>query len=120
MKSNSNVKPPILLDLGDGSWYYNYNIKVVEVENEDGTKGTAYDYDTVHIWGTPNYDKCVEAVLRSERSETEEFGLINKYNAYKLGITNNPEDEAEYIAYLTEVVNVKAMVRAELRTFYGE
>lgn len=63
MKSNSDVKPPKFLNLGDGSWHYNYNIREVEVENEDGTTRTAYEYDTVHIWGTPTYPKLVPLVV---------------------------------------------------------
>ena len=34
MKSNSNDRPPILQDLGNGSWHYNYNITEVEVTPE--------------------------------------------------------------------------------------
>lgn len=114
MKSNSNVRPPKLLDLGNGSWHYNHNIKEVEVETEEGEIKTEYEYDTVLIWGTPNYDKCVTAVLRDRRNETEEFSLINKYNAFTLGLTTDPADETEYKEYLTEVLSVKAMVRADL------
>ncbi len=91
MKSNSNDRPPILQDLGNGSWHYNYNITEVEIQPEpmaeqEGEQAPAarkaYDYDTVEVWGRPDYDKCVKAVLRSRRDETEEFSLINKYNAF--------------------------------------
>ena len=34
MKSNSDVRPPKFVNLGDGSWHYNYNIKEVQVEAE--------------------------------------------------------------------------------------
>ena len=34
MKSNSNDRPPILQDLGNGSWHYNYNITEVEIQSE--------------------------------------------------------------------------------------
>ena len=90
MKSNSNDRPPILQDLGNGSWHYNYNITEVD------------------------YDKCVKAVLRSRRDETEEFSLINKYNAFVLGLSTDEADKTEYENYLKEVLAVKAMVRADL------
>ena len=76
MKSNSNDRPPILQDLGNGSWHYNYNITEVEVTPEPMAEAEgdqvsaarkAYDYDTVEVWGRPDYDKCVKAVLRSRR-----------------------------------------------------
>ena len=121
MKSNSNDRPPILQDLGNGSWHYNHNITEVEVQPEPmaETEGEqapaarkAYEYDTVEVWGRPDYDKCVKAVLRSRRDETEEFSLINKYNAFVLGLST---DKTEYEAYLSEVIAVKAMVRADLQ-----
>ena len=121
MKSNSNDRPPILQDLGNGSWHYNYNITEVEIQSEPmaETEGEqerkAYDYDTVEIWGRPDYDKCVKAVLRSRRDETEEFSLINKYNAFVLGLSTDETDKTEYEAYLSEVIAVKAMVRADLQ-----
>lgn len=114
MKSFSNVRPPKLLDLGNGSWHYNFNIQEVEIENEEGEIKTEYEYDTVLIWGIPNYDKCVKAVLRDRRDETEEFSLINKYNAFALGVSEEEADKEEYEAYLEEVKSVKAMVRADL------
>jgi hypothetical protein len=120
MKSNSNVRPPKLLDLGNGSWHYNHKIKEVEVENEKGEIKTVYEYDTVLIWGTPEYEKCVKAVLRDRRAETEEFSLINKYNAFALGLSTDPADETEYKEFLSEVLSVKAMVRADIQEFDGK
>lgn len=123
MKSNSNDRPPILQDLGNGSWHYNYNISEVEVRPEpmavaEGEQAPAarkaYNYDTVEVWGRPDYDKCVKAVLRSRRDETEEFSLINKYNAFVLGLSTDEADKEEYEAFLTEVMAVKAMVRNDL------
>lgn len=123
MKSNSNDRPPILQDLGNGSWHYNYNIAEVEVRPEpmavaEGEQAPAarkaYDYNTVEVWGRPDYDKCVKAVLRSRRDETEEFSLINKYNAFVLGLSTDEADKKEYEAFLTEVMAVKAMVRNDL------
>lgn len=123
MKSYSNDRPPILQDLGNGCWHYNYNIAEVEVTPEPmaATEGgqtpatrKVYDYDTVEVWGRPDYDKCVKAVLRSRRDETEEFSLINKYNAFVLGLSTDEADKTEYEDFLTEVMAVKAMVRNDL------
>lgn len=116
MKSNSNFRPEILQNLGNGSFHYNYNITEVEVPAEEGQPTrTEYNYDTVQIWGTPDYDKCVKAVLRSRRDETQEFSLINKYNAFVLGLSIDESDKTEYENYLKEVIEVKAMVLADLQ-----
>ena len=88
---------------------------MAETEGEQAQAARkAYDYDTVEVWGRPDYDKCVKAVLRSRRDETEEFSLINKYNAFVLGLSTDEADKEEYEAYLTEVMAVKAMVRNDL------
>lgn len=114
MNSHSNIKPPVLLNLGDGSYHYNYNVKSVTKTREDGQPEEGYEYETVHIWGTPTYDNCVKAVLRSRLDETEEFALINKYNAYKLGLSTDKTAETDYKAYLKEVLAIKDMVRADI------
>lgn len=120
MKSNSDVRPPIIQDLGNGSYYYNYNIHEVRVpaepiEGEEPEERTVFEYEAVLIWGIPNYKKCVKAVLRDRRDESEEFSLINKYNAVVLGLSDDEDDKEEYLAYLSEVLSVKAMVKADLQ-----
>lgn len=132
MKSISNDRPAVLYNLGNGSWHYNYNIKETEAAPDPLAAGETeqparkvFEFETVVIWGTPDYDKCVKAVLRDRRDETEEFSLINKYNAFVLGLATGVEGEAgkvEYQAYLTEVLAVKAMVRQDLAVagFEGE
>lgn len=115
MKSNSNVRPVAFLPLGDGSYHYNYNIQEVEVAIPDSKKKeTAYNYEVARFWGTPTYDKVVKAVIREKYDETQEFGLINKYNAFALGLSEDPEDKAEYEAYLTELQAIKVMVKQDL------
>lgn len=120
MKSNSDVRPPIIQDLGNGSYYYNYNIHEVRVpaeptEGEEPEEKTVFEYEAVLVWGIPNYKKCVKAVLRDRRDESEEFSLINKYNAVVLGLSDDEDDKEEYLAYLSEVLSVKAMVKADLQ-----
>ena len=52
--------------------------------------------------------------IRPLRTGTEEFSLINKYNAFVLGLSTDEADKTEYENYLKEVLAVKAMVRADL------
>jgi hypothetical protein len=120
MKSHSNVRPPIFQDLGDGSWYYNFNItevpEVTEENDESGEEKTAFEYETVQIWGNPNYIDIVKSVIREKYDESEEFALINKYNSFALGISSNVKDKEEYETYLIETSNIKAMVKKDLQT----
>lgn len=134
MKSNSNIKPKAIQPLGNGAYHYNYNItehpEEVEPQTIEASKGdgvdfadtvpqtrTTYDCETVEVWGVPNYKDLTRAVIRSEISETEEFGLINDYNAAKAGLIEGPEAnkaEDRYTAHIHRVSEIKAMVKADL------
>ena len=115
MKSNSTVKPPTLHNLGNGYWYYNFNIIDGKIADESGKMQPSFFYDQVKITGTPTYEKCVRAVIRSLYDESKEFSLINKYNAFSLGISTNEADKAEYEAYLRAVIAIKNMVKKDLQ-----
>lgn len=114
MKSNSDERPLKFLDLGDGSYHYNYNIRQVEIEDENGVKRTGYEYDTVQIQGLPTYEKCVKAIIREEIDADKEFSIINKYNSLALGIKYDESAEEEYKAYLMRVSEIKMMVKADI------
>lgn len=120
MKSNSNVRPAIIQDLGNGSYHYNYNVVERTVEDEETGEKTVYDYDTVQVWEKPTYDNLTRAIIRSELDETEEFSLINDYYAAQLGIETDDGRKAkavsDYKAYLQHVADIKQMVRADLAT----
>ncbi len=134
MKSSSDVRPVAIQPLGNGAYHYNYNIQertqdpepvAQSEEDPDGAETmvndvsprVAYDYDTVEVWGVPNYKDLTRAVIRAEVSETEEFGLINDYNAARAGILDDEEAEkaeAAYTAHLRRVAEIKAQVKEDL------
>lgn len=115
MKSTSNKRPETLQYLGNGAWHYNYNIEEITIPaSEDGPERTEYEYDSAKVWGTPTYEKCVKAILREEYDETEEFALINSYNAFMLGISEDVKDKEDYEAYLRRVTEIKKMVFNDL------
>lgn len=120
MKSNSNVRPAIIQDLGNGSYHYNYNVVERTIEDEETGEKTVYDYDTVQVWEKPTYDNLTRAIIRSELDETEEFSLINDYYAAQLGIETNEDRKTkavnDYKAYLAHVADIKQMVREDLAT----
>jgi hypothetical protein len=117
MISNSDIKPPILMNLGDGSWHYNYNIKEVTmpVTIESGEEKTAFEYETVHVWGKPGYEKLVPLVVATKYDTSKELSLTGKYNDFVLGISTNIADKTEYEAYRNEVLSIKAMIKADLQ-----
>lgn len=111
MKSNSTNRPSTLESIGKGKWHYNYHIEEVEATEE---RAASFDYDCVEIQGTPTYDKCVTAVIRASYSADAEMALVNKYNAYQQGISDDASVVEEYAGFLQFVAEAKAMVQKDL------
>ena len=119
MKSSSDIRPAVIQPLGNGAYHYNYNIvERQETDPETGEVKTVYDYDTVKVWDKPTYEKLVKAVIREKLDETQEFAIINEYNAGVLDVitdaTKKQEAKQAYKDYLTFVAATKAMVKADL------
>lgn len=117
MKSNSDERPPIIQDLGNGSFYYNYNVTPRQQTEDDGSERTSYDCQQVQIWGRPTRAALVKAVIRAELDETAEFDLVNSYNAANNGMLEEQEAEeakAKYMAYLRRVQEIKTNAKADL------
>ena len=112
MKSSSDVRPAIILPLGNGSYHYNYNIVEEKVEDPETGEKT--------VWQKPDYENLTCAVIRSEIDETEEFSLINDYYAAQLGIETDEDRKAkavaDYKAHLSRVIAIKTMVKNDLLT----
>jgi hypothetical protein len=106
MLSNSDVRQPFLLDLGDGSWYYNYNIQEIRKTDENGEEKTVFECETVHIWANPDYETILPAIVAERYSQSEEIALINK------GIED--KKNPEYVAYRKWVTEMKDMVKKDL------
>ena len=57
-----------------GAMFVNFNI--VEVEN-------GFEFDTVKVSEEPTRDEVIDALIRSKYSLSQEFALINNFNADK-------------------------------------
>lgn len=119
MRTSSDIRPAVILALGNGAYHYNYNItERTEKDPETEQEKTIYDCDTVKIWGEPTYEKIAKAVIREKLDETAEFAIINEYYAGVLGVTTDSTEKAAakqaYKEYLEYVVSVKAMIKADL------
>lgn len=114
-----NVCPQVIQKLGNGTYYYNYDIKEVEAEVEildekDSTKfETQYNFIQVLLNGQPNYKDCVRAIIRSFITIDEEFDLINLYNSYTENPTEDSEALLEYKEYLSKLKEIKAKVKED-------
>lgn len=109
----SNIKPNVIENLGNGYWYYNYNIQETGIEGENGPE-PRYTFTQIRVAGKPEYKKCVELILRQYMSESQEFDLINSANKDLMsGITDSANID-KYKTYLDEVEHIKNIVAKDL------
>lgn len=100
----TTIRPEKVESLGNGIWYYNYDIKESIEPGQEGQDETVYDFVQVRISGTPDYNKCAKAIIRAYVNSDSEFDLMNSFNAYQLGITDSAgEDYEEYLQLLQEI-----------------
>lgn len=117
MKSNSIDKPPVIQDLGNGAFYYNYAVTARTIVDPEGNESMSYDYQSIKLWGTPSRAAIVKAVIRNEIDESAEFDLVNSYNAVQEGLLDGDEAAAAveaYKAYILRLRQIKAFVKADL------
>lgn len=112
-----NVYPQTIQKLGNGTYYYNYDIKEVEAEvtDQEGSSEleTQYNFIQVLLSGQPNYKDCVKAIVRSFLTVDEEFDLINSYNSYTESLSTNSDVISEYREYLNKLKEIKAKVKED-------
>lgn len=113
----STVKPEVIESLGNGYYYYNYDIQssleTIYSDQGDPKEVTMYSYVQVRLHGKPTYDRCSEAIIRQYISDSDEFKLINKYNQYQLGVTD--EDPSEYTDYLNTLTEIRTKVKKDFQ-----
>lgn len=115
----STITPQKFEDLGNGNWYYNYDIqsKVVEVPKMDGSgktvNETRWNYIQIKLGSKPEYKKCVEALIRKYITQSQEFDLINSTNRILLSGEVDKVAPPEYIEYLNLLDEIKTKVKAD-------
>ena len=111
-----NVQPNSIEKLGNGTYYYNYDITSKEADvtdPEEVTQETRWTYIQVHLHGQPDHKECIKAIIRQYVDQDEEFDLINSSNSIVLGLSDNQTDRQKYLDYLTLVGEIKTKVRAD-------
>jgi hypothetical protein len=119
MKSNSDVRPPILLDLGDGSYRYRWDIQEVEMPAMEGeTPRTQWECKEVTVWATVTREKITSAVIAALWDSDYEAKLLNDYNAAKEGIFGEEAQKYidRYTTFLSERKAIKEQVAVDCET----
>ena len=103
----SETKPNVIEPLGNGIWYYNYDIREEEIytTNSEGEQiiVSGYSYINVRIQGRPTYEKCVKALIREYIDINSELDIINSYNSYQLDINQENTQYKEYLQLIREI-----------------
>lgn len=113
----SNIIPAITENLGNGNWYYNYDIKSEKVElplQEGETvpkEEIRYNYIQIKLSEKPEYKKCVELLIREFITQAQEFDLINSTNKDILSGVKSSKNITKYKDYLDKVEEIKTKVK---------
>ena len=85
-----NVYPQTIQKLGNGTYYYNYDIKEVEAEvtDQEGDTKLELQYNFIQV-------------------------LLNSYNSYTENPTGDSEALLEYKEYLSKLKEIKAKVKED-------
>lgn len=111
MKSYSDEKQPVLQDLGNGTWHYNFNAKQVEVEEYTGdgepTTRMAWECDQITIKSQtePTNDNIRE--LRQEQYKLRSDSLYLAYQKYT-ALGNEEKAVTAKQAWLDEVERIES------------
>lgn len=101
----SEYQPHKFIKIWDGTYRYNYKRQQLDTNK--------WQCLEVALQDKPNYANCVQAVIRKYISLDNEFDLINSYNRYKLGLSNDSSTITEYEEYLKLVDQIKVNVKAD-------
>lgn len=114
----SNIPPQKFVDLGNGNWYYNYDIKseTVSIPSMDGGEPsieTRWNYIQIRLEGEPDYKRCVEKLIREYITQSQEFDLINTANRILFNVGTEKMVPSEYLEYLDLVDEIKMNVKSD-------
>ena len=110
---SSNIKPNVIEQLGNNTYYYNYNITIEQRTNENGEQETIYNFIQIHLTGIPDYKDCIRNIIREYVSQEEEFDLINSYNKIQITGEKNSEDVKKYTDYISLLDKIKTNVKRD-------
>ena len=94
MRAFYDEKPSSFEAIGNGSYFYRYNIEEIANEEDNTTQWACHE---VVIWGTLTREKVVEAVIGNRWSLSEENKILNDY----IGATSDfftAEENAAFVA----------------------
>lgn len=112
MKSIYDEKPAIIEMIGNGGWYYRWDIKEAAMGTEEEPR-TYWECQEVVVYAPLSSNKIVKAVIAEKWGLDVENKMLNEFNAAQLGIYDEATAQAKiakYKAFLSERAAIKAQV----------
>ena len=82
MKAFYDNQPSKLEPVGNGSYYYRYNITEVEKPSQgENIEQTQWECEEVTVWAPLSANKITEKVLTERWDSNYEQKLVNEYNS---------------------------------------
>lgn len=105
-------RPETLQRDNDGSCIFNFGIEEESeiAEGESEPKQIGWKYRQVRIFDAPTKKNIKKAIIRATLTESEEFALLNAYNSFNLGISEDEAAVDRYEAYLRFLNDLDAML----------
>lgn len=117
MKTYYNEKPAVIEAVGNGGWYYRWDIKEVTIDIEEQPR-TQWQCEQVIVYAPLTSNKIVQAVIAEVWGLDIENKMLNEYNGAQLGIYDEAtaaEKVAKYKQFLAERNALKAQVDADCK-----
>lgn len=118
MKTSYDKKPERIVSVGNGTFYYHWDIteEIVDIQNSDivtvdSTKKIQWLCNRIKVWSPLTKATITEAVIADLYGDGMEEKLINDFNAANTGILP-PEKKQPYLDYLSNRITLKSDITA--------
>lgn len=119
MKSNYDEKPAVIEAVGNGGYFYRWDIKEVAMGTEEEQR-TQWECQEVVVYAPLSSNKIVKVVIAEIWGLDVENKMLNEFNAAQLGIYDNATAQskiAKYKAFLSERAAIKAQVDNDCKVY---
>lgn len=117
MKTYYDEKPAVIEAVGNGGWYYRWNIQEETIGSEEQPR-TQWQCEQVVVYAPLTSNKIVQAVIAEVWGLDIENKMLNEFNGAQLGVYDEAtaaDKIAKYKQFLAERNALKAQVDSDCK-----
>lgn len=117
MKTFYDEKPAVIEAVGNGGYYYRWDVKEVTIESEEEPR-TQWQCEQVVVYAPLTSNKIVQAVIAEVWGLDIENKMLNEFNGAQLGIYDEvtaADKIAKYKQFLAKRNALKAQVDTDCK-----